>query len=144
MTHLNWIFGDLSYGLSIPPSRSSQCFRPVYDLPFQRSYPWYGLIHTFFKIYFEHLISSLMRKSPRRQSPRRASPSSRAEPTSGGDYLTAAVSAVEMTPFSSPLDSGMGHDKYLIFFYRPHFILAFLGGAGNSFCVVIGFISFRD
>ncbi len=35
------------------------------------------------------------------------------------------------TPFSSPLDSGFGHDKYLIFFYRPHFISAFVAGAGS-------------
>jgi hypothetical protein len=40
------------------------------------------------------------------------------------------MAKIDTTPFSSPLDSGIGHDKYLIFFYRPHFILAFLTGAG--------------
>jgi hypothetical protein len=43
------------------------------------------------------------------------------------------ISSPPNTPFSSPLDSGFGHDKYLIFFYRPHFISAFVGGAGQSF-----------
>ena len=38
--------------------------------------------------------------------------------------------AIVDTPFSSPLDTGIGHDRYLIFFYRPHFIIAFVTGAG--------------
>mmetsp|Transcript_58974 Transcript_58974/g.144638 ORF Transcript_58974/g.144638 Transcript_58974/m.144638 type:complete len:472 (+) Transcript_58974:103-1518(+) len=64
---------------------------------------------------------------------RKSSRSRGASPSPGASPRRKGSATDEINAFTSPLDFSEGHDKYSMFFYRPHFLIAMALGAVTLF-----------